>query len=40
MAPTLAAGAGLARQAAIALRRTAVELFEDGGVLLSYAVRS
>jgi 2,5-diamino-6-(ribosylamino)-4(3H)-pyrimidinone 5'-phosphate reductase len=39
-APTLAAGDGLARQAAIALRRTGVESFDDGGVLLTYAVGS
>ncbi len=37
-APTLADGAGLLREAAIALSRTEVEVWEDGGVLLRYMV--
>ena len=37
-APTLADGAGLARDAAIRLTRTAVDTWEDGGVLLRYKV--
>ncbi len=35
-APTLAAGAGLARSEAIALKLTNVETYEDGGILLHY----
>lgn len=37
-APTPAAGAGLPRDQAIALRRTAVEVWEDGGLVLHYAL--
>ena len=37
-APTVADGAGLARDAAIRLTRTAVDTWEDGGVLLRYKV--
>jgi 2,5-diamino-6-(ribosylamino)-4(3H)-pyrimidinone 5'-phosphate reductase len=37
-APTLATGAGLPRDQAIALQRTAVEVWEDGGIVLYYAL--
>jgi 2,5-diamino-6-(ribosylamino)-4(3H)-pyrimidinone 5'-phosphate reductase len=37
-APTLAAGPGLPRAAALALQRTNVEVWDDGGVVLYYAV--
>jgi riboflavin biosynthesis pyrimidine reductase len=37
-APTLAAGAGLPRDAAIQLYRTNVELWDDGGLVLTYTV--
>jgi hypothetical protein len=37
-APTLADGAGLARQHAIALRPPDVEVWEDGGIVLRYMV--
>lgn len=37
-APTLAAGPGLPREAAIRLRRTAVEVWDEGGVVLHYAL--
>jgi 2,5-diamino-6-(ribosylamino)-4(3H)-pyrimidinone 5'-phosphate reductase len=38
-APTLAGGAGLTRDAAITLTRLSVDVLDDGGVLLRYAVR-
>ncbi|HET7081870.1 MAG TPA: dihydrofolate reductase family protein [Chloroflexia bacterium] len=38
-APTLAGGAGLPRTEAIALHPTNVEVWDDGGVVLHYAVR-
>jgi 2,5-diamino-6-(ribosylamino)-4(3H)-pyrimidinone 5'-phosphate reductase len=38
-APTLAGGAGLPRDQAIALHATNVEVWDDGGVVLHYAVR-
>ena len=37
-APTLAAGIGLSRDQAIRLRRTRVEAWEDGAILLEYEV--
>ena len=37
-APTAAAGAGLPADLAIQLRRTRVEVWEDGGLVLEYAV--
>jgi riboflavin biosynthesis pyrimidine reductase len=37
-APTMAAGSGLERSAAIPLRLVSVEKEEDGGVLLKYLV--
>jgi 2,5-diamino-6-(ribosylamino)-4(3H)-pyrimidinone 5'-phosphate reductase len=39
-APTLADGAGLLRDDAVRLRRTAVDACEDGGVVLRYVVES
>ena len=38
-APTLAGGAGLPRDQAIPLHATSVEVWDDGGVVLHYAVR-
>ncbi len=38
LAPTLAGGAGLPRDEALALRRTDVEVWDDGGVVLYYSV--
>ena len=38
-APTLAGGAGLPRDQAISLHPTNVEVWDDGGVVLHYAVR-
>jgi hypothetical protein len=38
-APTLAAGSGLERSAAISLKLIEVEHWEDGGVLLKYHLR-
>ncbi|HUS16003.1 MAG TPA: dihydrofolate reductase family protein [Chloroflexia bacterium] len=40
LAPTLAAGEGLSRDAAIRLRRTNVEVWDDGGLVLHYAAVS
>ena len=37
-APTLAAGAGLERSAAVPLKLTDVEKWEDGGVVLKYSI--
>ena len=37
-APTLAAGAGLPRDAAIQLYRTNVEIWDDGGLVLFYTL--
>lgn len=37
-APTLADGAGLSRELALKLNRTSVESWEDGGVLVRYAL--
>jgi 2,5-diamino-6-(ribosylamino)-4(3H)-pyrimidinone 5'-phosphate reductase len=37
-APTLAAGSGLPREQAVHLRRKYVETFDDGGVLVQYAL--
>jgi 2,5-diamino-6-(ribosylamino)-4(3H)-pyrimidinone 5'-phosphate reductase len=39
-APTLAGGAGLTRAAAIALERQSVDVLDDGGVIVRYAVRT
>ena len=39
-APTLAAGPGLAREAALSLQRVDTETWEDGGVLLRYRLKS
>jgi riboflavin biosynthesis pyrimidine reductase len=39
-APTMAAGPGLARSAAIPLKLVDVETWEDGGVLLKYKLFS
>jgi 2,5-diamino-6-(ribosylamino)-4(3H)-pyrimidinone 5'-phosphate reductase len=37
-APSLADGAGLGRESAVQLRRLDVQTFEDGGLLLRYAL--
>jgi 2,5-diamino-6-(ribosylamino)-4(3H)-pyrimidinone 5'-phosphate reductase len=37
-APTLAAGVGLARVDALSLQRTGVDVWDDGGVLIHYAL--
>ena len=38
-APTLVDGAGLAREEAVSLRLRTLEQFEDGGILIRYAVQ-